>query len=412
MLSLGLTFWLAHSVASACESGEEVNKRRGAAAALSDSEKVDEIPSPLGSGYVLMISSMHPPFLKLTAEQVRTLNATPFDGIAVDVINPYDGAPLPDENLLLQHCRRIRALSTKPIWPRVYSNRTIELSESLRARKVNANPSYFAAIRGMDINSQAGALDDFYRMVRGSLRMARALEAPGIVLDLEVYNHRDGYRVQWIAERQGKTPAEVIAALEDLGARLAGITGEEYPQAVLWSLFTTLDRPHQHREKTGDYHIAPAYIVMGLLKRAAEKRIPLVLVSGGEWGGYYYPSVAAMRKRFAERNARFCPWLEQYSQHLALAATITVWGDARNNTGWVLKDATPDTPYRELADFEPLLAEMFRTYRYVWFYVPSVTDYRPLRKGESHETNRTIAEMLRRTRSPRDRRPDNSRTQE
>ena len=105
-----------------------------------------------------------------------------------------------------------------------------------------------------------------------------------------------------------------------------------------------------------------------------------------------------MRKRFAERNAGFRPWLEKYPRHLTLAATITVWGDARNNTGWVLTDATPNTPFRRVTDFEPLLAEMFRTYRYVWFYVPSITDYRPLRKEESCETNRQIAELLRRTR--------------
>ena len=70
--------------------------------------------------------------------------------------------------------------------------------------------------------------------------MARALGGPGIVLDLEVYNHSDGYRVEWIAQRQGKTPAEVIAALENLGARLADITGAEFPHAVLWSLFTAV----------------------------------------------------------------------------------------------------------------------------------------------------------------------------
>jgi hypothetical protein len=353
----------------------------------------------LAATYVLMVSSMHPPFLGLNEEHVKALNATPFDGVAVDIINAYDGTALPDEGALLAHCKKIRALSAKPIWPLIYTNRTIEVpAAEAQERTYIKNPSYFTVIKGMDICGEAGALNDFYQLYRLSLRMARALNAPGIVLDLEVYNHSDGYRVQWIAERQGKTPAEVIARLKEIGAQMADIAGEEFPEAVLWSLFTCLNRSEQNRETTGNYYIAPSYIFMGLLERAAEKRIPLLLVSGGEWGGYYYPSVEAMRKRFAERNAGFQPWLAKYPKHLALGATITVWGDAKNNSGWVLKDATANTPYRHVPDFEPLVTEMFRTYRYIWFYVPGVTDYRPLNLEESRKTNEEIAELIRRAR--------------
>ncbi|MBM3889730.1 MAG: hypothetical protein FJ388_11475 [Verrucomicrobia bacterium] len=352
----------------------------------------------LVANYVLMVSSMHPSFLALNDEQVRALNATPFDGVAVDVIGPYDGSPLPGEGALLKHCEHVRGVSTKAIWPRVYGNRTIELSPKIKALNASRVPAYFETIQGMDICDTAGALGDFYRLCHASLRMARTLGAPGIVFDMEVYNHADGYRVQWIAERQRKTAAEVIARLKAIGARVADITGEEFPGAILWSLFTTLNRPNEHREPSGNYYTAPAYVFLGLLERAVEKRIPLRLVSGGEWGGYCYKSVEAMRERFATRNAGFQPWLAKYPDHLALGATITVWGDARNNRGWVLKDATPDTPWRTTRDFEPLLAEMFRTYRYVWFYVPSVTDYKPLDAAGSREINRQIAEMLGRTR--------------
>ena len=38
--------------------------------------------SEFGSSYVLMVSSMHPPFSALNVENVKAFNATPFDGIA------------------------------------------------------------------------------------------------------------------------------------------------------------------------------------------------------------------------------------------------------------------------------------------------------------------------------------------
>ena len=261
----------------------------------------------LAASCVLMVSSMHPPLGQLSDDNIKALNATPFDGVAVDVIGPYDGSPLPDEAALRKHCEHVRGVSTKAIWPRVYGNRTVELSPKIKARNASRTPAYFEAIRGMDIHDTAGALGDFYRLCRMSLKMARTLGAPGIVFDLEVYNHSDGYRVQWIADRQGRTPAEVIARLKAIGAQVADITGEEFPHAVLWSLFTTLNRPAQYREPGGNYYTAPAYVFMGLLERAAEKRIPLRLVSGGEWGGYCYKSVEAMRERFATRNAGFQP---------------------------------------------------------------------------------------------------------
>jgi len=353
--------------------------------------------TPLGADYVLMVSSMHPPFLRLSDEDIAALNETPFDGVAVDILGQYDGSPVPGESALLEHCRHVRGLSQKPIWPRVYLNRVQEVAAD--RKHVCRNPPYFTAIKGWDLYEESGALRDFYQLWRLSLRMARSLGAPGIVFDAESYNHSQSERVQWIAERQGKTPEEIVSQLRAIGARLADISGEEFPEAILWSLFTTLGQTEPaHREAAGNYFIACRYIFSGLLDRAAERRIPVLLISGGEWGGYYYPSVDAMRKRFAVRNAGFKPWLEKYPANLALGATITVWGDARNNSGWVLDSATADTPYRGVPDFEPLVQEMFRTYRYVWFYVPAVTDYKPLDAQKSRETNRQIAELLRRAR--------------
>jgi hypothetical protein len=106
-----------------------------------------------------------------------------------------------------------------------------------------------------------------------------------------------------------------------------------------------------------------------------------------------------MRKRFAARGEGFRPWLEKYPKNLALAATITVWGDARNNKGWVLKDAGADTPWRTTADFQPLLAEMFRTYRYNWIYVPSITDYKPLEPQTAAAINAELDKLLRSARA-------------
>lgn len=357
-----------------------------------------EMFAKLGLSYVLMVSSMHPPLAKLSDEQIRALNATPFDGVAAEVIGLYDGSPLPAEAGLLEQCRHIGQLSTKAVWPRINGNRIIELGDQFKGKPWIKNPTYFQAIRGWDLDGRAGALSDFYSLVRVGLRAARLMHAPGIVLDLESYNHSQGYRVHWIAERQGRTPAEVIERLKAVGRQVADIAAEEFPDAVFWSLFTTLDKPNGFREKDGPYYIAPAYVFMGLLEQAQQKRLPLVLVSGGEWGGYCYKSVEAMHKRFAARNEGFRPWLEKYPKNLTLAATITVWGDARNNRGWVLKHAGPDTAWRTTADFEPLLAEMFRTYRYNWVYVPSITDYRPLEAEKAAPINAELDKLLRRAR--------------
>jgi len=345
--------------------------------------------------YLLMVTSLDPPLSQLTDAQVALLNDTPFDGVAISLTDIYDGGPLPDESTLLQRCAQLKRHSAHPIWPRVYLNRMVGFLPNTTLRSACRNPEYFDRIKGFDLADAAGARTDFLRLWRLGLRAARALGAPGVVADFESYNLGGLCNPATLATMTGQSVAETQEALRRLGAQLADVVAEEYPEAVIWSLFTGLSKSDWYTVNGQPLYLLHAYLFQGFLQRAAERNTPLRLVSGGELTvGYYSPSREALREKIAARAQRYRLALQQADGRLVLGGTITVWDDDRKLTGWAREAAGAAPPYKCFADFQPLLRELFTAYRHVWLYVPMVTDYNPFDARTAPDLNARLREAL------------------
>ena len=73
---------------------------------------------------------------------------------------------------------------------------------------------------------------------RNALRIANALDSPGIMFDCEWYTNGNISSIEKLARMRGKDEATTIAKCEMLGARLADIIEEAYPEAVIIWFFT------------------------------------------------------------------------------------------------------------------------------------------------------------------------------
>jgi hypothetical protein len=342
-----------------------------------------------------MVTSLDPPLGKITNAQIELLNDTPFDGVAISLLGIYDGGPVPEEAAILARCQELRGLSKKPIWPRVYLNRLIGFLPSASRRSACSNPEYFDRIKGFDLWNDAGARQDFLALWRVGLRAAKALGAPGVVADFESYNCGGLCNPTTLAGAAGRSLPETQAALEELGANLADIVAEEYPDALVWSLFTHLGRPDWFKAGGVPLPGLHAYIFKGMLERGQRRRAAFKLVSGGEDDlGYYSESLALLEQKIARRAEAYSRLLNGFRKQLALGGTITVWNDDTRLTDWVRQDAGPTPPFKRFTDFEPLLAELLRTYRYVWVYVPRCTDYSPFEAATAASLNGELHTVL------------------
>jgi hypothetical protein len=350
--------------------------------------------------YVLMVTSLDPPLGKLGNDQIALLNDTPFDGVAISLLGIYDGGPLPGEAATLARCGELRALSKKPLWPRVYLNRLVGFLPTASRRSICVQPEYFDRIKGFDLWNAAGARDDFLTLWRLGLRAAKALGAPGVVADFESYNCGGLCNPVTLAAAAGRSLPETQAALEDLGVRLADIVAEEYPEAVVWSLFTHFGRPDWFKAGAMPLPGLHAYIFKGMLERAQRRHATFKLISGGEDDlGYYSESLGVLQEKIARRAAVHTPLLSEFRRWLVLGGTLTVWNDDTRLTDWTRQDAGPTPPFKRFADFQPLLAELLRDYRYVWLYVRRCTDYNPFEAATAPKLNQALREVLDASRS-------------
>ncbi len=348
--------------------------------------------------YLLMVTSLDPPLGKVSDAQVELLNDTPFDGAAISIMGIYDGGALPDEAALLARCAELKKLSRKTLWPRVYLNRLIGFLPKVSRRSACSSPEYFDRIKGFDLWDEAGARTDFLKLWRLSLRAAKALGAPGVVPDFESYNCGGVANPLTLAKACGRSLPETQAALRDLGAKLADIAAEEFPDAVLWSLITELGRAdHYWNKPPQDPPLLAlhAYLFEGLLEAARNRAMPLTLVSGGEDDiGYYHPSPEALRAKIAAKDLAFQALRKRFGDRLVAGGTITVWNDDSKLTGWAREAAGPAPPFKNFSDFAPMLAELFRAYRYVWLYVPMVTDYNPFDSVSAPALNAKLRQAI------------------
>ena len=318
--------------------------------------------------YLMLVTFITPGLDKLGADHLKLLDASPFAGVAVKLMSAYDVGSVPNFQhfqAAIRLCRDHRI----DVWPWVFLNRMIGRHPQGRFHSGAPTPEYFRRINVMDLDNETSARDDFLKIWRLALRIARELGAPGIVADFEAYNNYYAYDPRWVAEKRGETVEQVIEKLRRLGAELADIVAEEYPGATIVQLFFD---PYATPYKGPDGQPLTRtcnYINLGLLDRAVERNIDLVVVDGGETSvGYYNPSVERLRQKIAAREQQARKLLEKYHNRLVLGGTIAPYADARKITGWLKRAAGLNPPLKTAEDFVPLLRELFSAYRLVWIY--------------------------------------------
>lgn len=316
----------------------------------------DRLPHP----YLALFTFQSAEMLKLTDEQLRMLDASPYDGMATFLTNYRSTEPSPDLDAIRPRLDSLRGRTRKHLWPVVFLNRIIEQGPDYKRENETGPKPEFAKIRGLDLDDKAGARSAFLLSWRRALQIARELRSPGICFDPEFYNNYPLESVAATAKRRGEREGETLKMLHELGRSMTDIVGEEYPSAVLWCLFTRLCG--QRGSITG----APGHVVQAMLDRAGEKQIPLTLVEGGEERdniGYTNRSLDDLQKKILDRDTRYRTLAKRYPG-LVLGGTISPWLDKEHRAYWMKDAPAVDT----IEEFEPWFALLMQRLDFVWVY--------------------------------------------
>jgi hypothetical protein len=331
--------------------------------------------------YLCLITFYTPHIMAATAEQMAVINDTPYDGVAMPIAGAYDTQPVPDYETYGDQIAMLRRTCRYRIWPWVFVNRFIGCSAESRRHTSQSSepPEYFRRIKSLDLDDAAGARSDMMKIWQHAVRMARDLGSPGIVLDLEAYNDYRTYDVAHVAEERGETVAQVARACEEVGADLARIVQQEYPQCVVWSLFSRLQPTDiKAQDYEGPIYPVPGHITHGFLAYCQRNRVPAKYLCGGEVElGYYNRNVSALKDRIRARDAAFEAPLRQFPDHFFLAGTISPYHDYKILTGWLKKAAGEDPELKNIHDFLPMFKALFDAYDWVWIYASTAGQTAP-----------------------------------
>jgi hypothetical protein len=319
----------------------------------------------LGDHYLLLVNTAMAD--QMDAQKMGQFDRSPYDGLAVSFAGAYDTSPVLSVASMEAQIASWKKSTAKNIWPWVSLNRMIGANDA-EGNQLTKVP-YFQRFQGLDLDGKAGAQKVFLENWRNALRLARKTRVPGIVCDLEFYNNYKAYDVAELARMSSMPRADVVNALRQVGARMADISGEEYPGASIWLLFTGFTRPEYRVIDGQPYYLAATYIAEGLLDQIQKHHLPLRVLSGGEVGlGYCHNSVDDLRQAIEKRAADFAPLLQKYSGILELAGTMTLWSDRSAKKNWVAQGACGSSSAATVEDLVPYMELLFRSYRYNWLY--------------------------------------------
>ncbi len=216
--------------------------------------------------------------------------------------------------------------------------------------------------------------------------MGRTLGAPGVVLDLETYNDNYNdyktYMVSETAEHRGEADDATLAGLRAIGREMAALVADEYPEAVIWSLFTNLGSKPDTGLRTHDY------LCRGLLEKLAEDSTPALLVDGGELPlGYYSPSADALGDKLDSFAARLQPFTDRFPRHLEMGATLAPYHEPDRLAAWAKEMSEQGGHvFQNAAEFGPLVEVLLRRCKHVWMYGGQMAHYVPFDPAESATT--------------------------
>ena len=343
--------------------------------------------------YLLLVSFYSGEINNFGIDKIRAINESPFHGVAVALVGAYDTGKNSEKGFESK-VKLIKNESKKHIWPWVFFNRFIGYKEGERSLSPMAKTEYFLSIKGMDVYNESGALEDFKNIWRMSLKLAKELGSPGIVIDPEAYNNYKNYQLSYLAKQLGKPEEEIKAQLKKIGADLVDIAEKEYPDATLWFLFTGLGSPVRKVNPFSEKEYRTVtYIIQGMLERAKELGSKLKFVSGGELMGYCYESLDDLKEKIKKRNVQFTSALKIFP-NLYLGGTIAPWDKPELKKGWMLKGKCGKSDLKSIDDFKPLISHLLKSYNYVWIYAAGATRYDPFNADISSSYNKSIQEAL------------------
>ena len=250
----------------------------------------------------------------------------------------------------------------KHIWPVMFIGPMLQFVEAgVTVSGVSVSPAMRARanIPGMDLENETGAREVFEHNWRNALLIAKELGTPGIMFDAEFYFGGEYYDIAELARRRGEDEATVAAKCEAFGARLADITEDAYPGAVIFWFFTGLHNPVQ------EWSPVP-YICLGALKRAKQIGAKQLHIDGGESGvAYLHRSVKALETRIHNRWIETRELLQQYP-NFELGGVLAPYVDVKERVSWMTSDLIGKE--QTAADFQPHFEALFRNYRFTWLY--------------------------------------------
>ncbi len=332
------------------------------------------IPS-LGDHYLMVVAGNRAS--TLTTSQLNLLNQSAYDGVAVRFVDSYDTAPIPSAEDMTAKLLDLKKSTTKDLWPWVSINRMVGRDPEID--NPYGREPYFTRFHGLDLDGVAGAQNDFVLLWQNSFRTAKQTHAPGIVLDLEFYLNNKAYGPAMLSKQIGRSVDDTLVLLHKLGARLADAAAKEYPNAVIWSMFTDLGQYGWKVEGNVKYYPTPAYLVMGMLDEIRDKHYALQLISGGEVAiGYCSFTVQHLQHKIAVRAQDFAQHRKNYGDSLLLAGTIILWTDRDSMTGFMTVDPCAKSDAKTVEDQQPYLELLFKTYRYNWIYATGYSGYDPI----------------------------------
>jgi hypothetical protein len=334
----------------------------------------------------------------MTPEKLKQFDKSPYDGLAVAFLHAYDTSAVPSVTDMDAKLVEWKTYTNKTIWPWVYVNRMLAIDPA------DTNPyskdAYFRRFPGADLDGKGGARDEFIANWSNALRAAKDSHAPGIVCDLEFYNYQKAYEIPELAAHINQTPQATTDLLRKLGARMADAAARQYPDAVLWFLFTGLTHPDYKKTGGQSYYPAPSYIALGMLDEIRAKRMNLKVLTGGEGSlGYCHVSMDEFRQKVRDRADAYTQLIATYGSGLELAGTLTLWSDTAAKRNWVNQYPCNSSPAANVEELEPYLETLFRSYRYNWIYGSNDGGYDAFSAATAPRFDAVIRKALDRMRS-------------
>jgi len=225
----------------------------------------------------------------------------------------------------------------------------------------------FQKIKGIDLNNDTGALEDFYSVLTLALEISKELQSPGIVIDPEFYNNYDMKEIKYVSKQTGLKPAAVQKELISIGRNVQKIIDDTYPDAIVWILYTKLRREEGRTEP---------FIVKGMLMQALENKSKSKIICGGERAiGYCQRSLQVLQEKITTRKNILEPYLKKYP-NLKLGAPICPWNTLDTPRVKRMPRNCRRSEIRELKDFPPLVEMILDNYQFVWIYAAGFGGYR------------------------------------